>query len=102
MFDHTTGALKIFHLCELADTNSPLEWWISKDGKHHALFDQEDFYDLTLKQRRDAGNMICPQDKTQRIFHIGHVYRQIDLIPSTYLELSRSLLRLDSVSFRQK
>jgi hypothetical protein len=42
--------------------------------------------------------MTCPQDTTQRLFRIGHIYRLIDFSPSTYLELSRSFLQLDSVS----
>jgi hypothetical protein len=101
VFDLPAGALKIFHLCDLADTNCPLQWWISRDGKHHALFDQEAYYDSTLRQRHETGNMICPQDKTQPIYQIGLIHRQIDLAPSSYLELSRSVLVLDSVSVNE-
>jgi hypothetical protein len=98
VYDRVSGAMKVFHLCDLADANCPFEWWISADGKHHALFHQDAFYDGVLSQRRSSGNMICPQDKAQRLFLAGPISRQIELDSASYVEVFRSRFRLDSVS----
>jgi len=97
VFVRTSASVKVFHLCDLADANCPLEWWISKDGKHHALYNQEAYYDDTLRKRRESGNMICPQDKKQRLALVGHIARQIDLEPESFVELFRCRFRLESV-----
>ena len=98
VYDRVSRSLKVFHLSELADGNSPFEWWISADGKHHALFHQDAYYDEVLRQRRSAGNMICPQDRTQRLILVGQIYSQIDLEPESYVELFRTRFPLASVS----
>jgi hypothetical protein len=102
VFDKASGSLRIFHLSPLADANSPFEWWISEDGLHHALFHQEAYYDDVLRQRRESGNMICSKDQTKRLVLIGNIFRQIDLDPNTFIELSRNAVQLHSISVDQK
>lgn len=98
VFDLASRTLRTFHLSEIADANSPFEWWISGDGRHHALFHKDAYYDEVLQRRRTRGNMICPQDKTQRLVLAGQICRQIDLPPKSCVELCRARLKLTSVS----
>ena len=102
VFDCVEGALRLFHLSDVVGANQSFEWWISKDGKHHALYSQDAFYDESLRQRRNAGNMICPQDKMQRLVHVGQVSRQIDLLPTTFVELFRGDILLESACVDEK
>jgi|GEM_PF-5048049 len=102
VFVKASAAVRTFYLCDLADADCPLEWWISMDGRHHALFHQEAYYDEVLRRRRESGNMICPQNKSQRLAMVGHIARQLDLEPEAFVVLFEGRFRLQSVCIDAK
>lgn len=87
VFDKTSRSIRTFHLSYLADTNRPFEWWVTADGIRHVLISPDTYYDDILRKRRNEGNMIHPTVKTERIFYLGTVSRQVDLPPESYSTL---------------
>ncbi len=102
VYDKSSHEIKVFYLSEIADANCPLEWWLSDDGQHSALFHQDAYYDESLRNRRQQNMMICPQDKTQRLHLIGQIHQQIDLEPTSFVELFRNRIILPSTSVDEK
>jgi hypothetical protein len=101
IYDRTAHTVRVLHIWPDAG-DKKIEWWMSEDGNYHAIYRQDAYYDVTLQQRRNKGNMICPQDKSQRLVFIGDIVSQINLEPSYFFEISRSHIALKNVAENEK
>ena len=88
VFEKPSRTIRTFHLSPYADANRPFEWWATADGLRHVLISADAYYDEALQRRRNEGNMIHPTTKTERIFYLGTVSRQIDLAPKSFSVLA--------------
>ena len=88
VFEKASRTVRTFHLSSYADANRPFEWWTTADGVRHVLISPDAYYDEALRRRREDGNMIHPTTKTERIYYLGTVSRQIDLAPNSYSVLA--------------
>ena len=101
IYDRTSQTVHVFHVWPYAG-DQKIDWWASDDGQHHAIYRQEAYYDDQLRERRNRGNMICPQNKQQRLVFIGYIVGHIDMAPGTYFEVLRNRFSLTNVAEDEK
>ena len=98
IYDLSAQALAVRHIWNDIGSNLSVEWWMSADGKHHAIYWQDAYYDEQLTRRRNTGNMICPQDKSQRLVFIANLSGDLGFAPDSYFEVSRNRIVLLNVA----
>ena len=101
VYDRTSDTVRVLHIWPDAG-DQKVEWWMSEDGQHHAIYRQDAYYNDRLRERRNQGNMICPQDTSQRLVFIGDLVGQIEMSPDAYFEVFRNRISLSNVAENQE
>lgn len=68
------------------------ELWWEIDTTYFVLYQQEEFYDSTLKNRRNSNNMLSPRDAHCRLAFVGAVWGIESYDKAKHIEISRSCI----------
>jgi hypothetical protein len=98
IYDRATHTARVIHIWNGIGGDHLVEWWMSADGQHHAVYWPDAFYNDQLRQRHETRNMICPQDKSQRLVFIGMLSGDVGLAPESYFEIMRNRITLQNVA----
>jgi hypothetical protein len=94
LIDRSTGECTVRFESPLCSSNSAGELWWEVNSTHHVLYQQEEFYDEALRNRRNTNNMISPRDSRHRLSLVGSVWGIGTHAKDKYIEAARSAILL--------
>jgi hypothetical protein len=87
-----TGELRTHFVSPLSGSDSASELWWEVDSGHYILIYQDEYYDETLRLRRERNLMLSPRVKGVRMVFVGSVWGRLWKRPEE-LEISRAFLQ---------
>lgn len=92
LINRSSGENRLIFESPLCSPNHAAELWWEVNSSHYVLFQQDEYYDDTLRNRRNADNMLSPRDPHIRLVYVASVWGLGSFDGTQWLQISRCVV----------